>query len=155
MRKRNVTMLALSGACILVAAFVIGCTGKNMSLREALGIRIEVLPSGDGKVEIAEAGAYRENGDLVVAGTAKMTGPLFSSYKGHIDIAVLPPGGGRAELSTSEYSHHPSRRTSSSFQVRFPVPAKKGTRVVMLFHSVNDTGSEHSNAVERLLGERG
>lgn len=155
MRKRSVTMLVLPGVCILVAAFLIGCAGKNMTLREALGIRIDVLPSGDGEVEIAEASAYRENGNLVVAGKAKMTGPLFSSYKGHIDIAVLPPGGGEAELSTSEYSHHPSRRTSSSFQVRFPVPAERGTRVVMLFHPVNGAGSEHSKALERLLGERG
>lgn len=140
------------GICVFTLVILLGCTAKYANLTTANDVSVEILPYKDKYVEIKEVKVYQDGNKLLVTGKAKKNGPIFATYRGHIDVAVVSPEGGPARLGFAEYEHHPSRNVIRSFEVPFPVPAMLGARVYLVFHPVNGSDSEHSVAVERLLG---
>ncbi|MFZ2447456.1 MAG: hypothetical protein WAW37_13955 [Syntrophobacteraceae bacterium] len=144
---------AWTGICVFTLAILLGCTAKYANLATANNVSIEILPSLDECVEIEGVRAFQDGDKLLVTGKAKKHGPIFTTYKGHIDVAVMSPDGEPVSLGGAEYEHHPSRNVISSFEVPIPVSARQGTRVYLLSHPVNGADSEHSAAVGRLLAQ--
>jgi len=140
------------GICIFTSAVLSGCMGRCASFPTA-NINVEILPYKDKYVEIKEVVVYQDRNKLLVTGKARKHGPLFSTYKGHIEVAVVPPDAGPVSLGFAEYEHHPSRNVIRTFEVPFPVPANPGTKVLLTFHPTKDSDSEHSLAIEKLLGQ--
>lgn len=142
------------GMVCLVGLALVGCGVKGVNLNELGTAKVEVLPSEDRYVSIERAAVYQDGGELIVKGTARKDGGTFSTYEGHIDVALLDAAGQTIGLGTAQYKHIPSRRRYSRFEVRFPVVAEQGTRVRMLFHPLNHTEQKHLAALDRLKMER-
>ena len=153
MKTQGKRVRAWMGICVFTLAILFGCTAKYANLTKASNVSVEILPSKDKYLEIKDVSVYQDGDKLLVTGKAKKNGPIFVTYKGHIDVTVVSPGEGPVSLGGADYKHHPSRNIIRSFEVLFPVPAKHGTRVFLVFHPVNGTDSEHSAAVERLLAK--
>jgi hypothetical protein len=139
---------------MVAVAALLGCATSQASISDIGNTRVEILPSGDNRVEITRADAYRAGDELVITGKAVRQRLLFTSDKGHIDIAVIGPGGEQVKLGTAEYRHHPSRQRVSSFKVRFPDAFEQGTKVRMIFHTLDGGGSKHLAALKMLGGEK-
>ncbi len=149
------TMLFV-GLYMLSAFFIAGCATNWVSLRDAGAVRIEVIPSRDAHAVVSGVDVYQDGNELTVSGSVNKEGALFTTCDGHIDIAVIGPHSERVELGTAQYHHFPSRQHSSSFTLRFPVIAEKGTAVRLIFHRADGADSKqlHAAALE-ILQEKG
>ncbi|MHC1744267.1 MAG: hypothetical protein AB9873_14695 [Syntrophobacteraceae bacterium] len=140
---------------IWLAGFVLaGCAVKGVHLNEMGTANVEVLPSEDRVVSIERADVYQDGGELILKGTARKNGPIFSTYEGHIDVALMDATGQTIGLGTATYRHIPSRRRYSPFEVRFSVVAEPGTLVRLLFHPLDHSDHKHLAAMDRLKAER-
>ena len=150
MKTRVRHVMSWLGVCMLAVAIpsLWGCATNRVSLSDLGTVKLEIVPSKDPYVHISEADVYQDGNELVVTGTAVKRGPLFTTYKGHIDVAVISPEGETIKQASAEYRRHPSRRRTTTFAVRIPVPAEKGTIIRLMFHTLNDTDSNHPDALE-------
>jgi len=140
------------GIFVFALAILSGCTAKYATLTTAGNVNVEILPSRDECVEIKDVSVYRDGDRLLVTGKAMKRGPLFATYKGHIDVAFVSPDEG-LKMGEAEYKHLPSRNIISSFEVSFPIPAEPGARVLLVFHPVNGADSDHLAAIDRLIAK--
>lgn len=154
MKEKLQHLTAFAGLCVFAAVLASsGCAAKYASLKDLGTARVEILPSDDHDARISFADVYQENGELVVKGTVTKSGPIFVSYKGHIDVAVVSPGGEQVRFGTAECSRFPSRQRQTSFKVRFPMVAEKGTVVHLVFHRLDKSSSKHTAAMKLLKAQ--
>ena len=97
-------------------------------------LEIERLPSRG--YRILRIFAYNDNNELVVTGRVKR---LHSTYfgTGHVDIAIISPGGEILnQVSTSYTPRYLRRKPSrgSRFEVRFPDVPQVGSTVRIVHH---------------------
>jgi len=138
--------------CLMSAGVFQACAAKAeyVNLVETGGAKVEILPSMDRNISLSQVTVNQQKERFTVSGNAITNGPLFATYKGHIDIVVVGPDKKAMNLRSAEYTHFPSRNRISSFEVHFPVAAEDGTTVRLLYHSLDDAGSRHAMAVNLL-----
>lgn len=152
MRTRAERTMALLGLCVFAAALLGGCATNRASLRDAGTVTVEILHIKETRAGISSTNVYQDGNELTVTGIAGKQGHLFSPYDVHIDVAVIAPDGETVRLRTAKYHHFRSRRRSSSFTLRFPLIAEKGTAVRLVLHRADGADSKqlHAAAIEML-----
>lgn len=140
----------VSTGIYLILMLLHGCVARQADLVEAGSIEVDILPSVDKNVRISKVDVYYHEDVLVVAGTAVTDGPLFSSYKGHIDAVLLGPDNTEISLRSAEYRHFPSRNRVASFELRFSPVAVTGAKVLLIYHNLDNGGVKHELAVDLL-----
>lgn len=133
------------GICLAVfAVFIIAAPVTSHGA--AMDSEVEILPLKDSYAEITDVTVHQLGKDLLVSGTIVKTGRLFTSYTGHIDVAVTTPEGG-FKHGTAEYRAFPSRNRTSAFEIRIPNVSAAGAEVRMAFHPRDDANATHSFAL--------
>jgi hypothetical protein len=148
-------IIILAGVSILAVVSLFGCATSQVNLVKENTARVEIVSSKDTRASISNADLNQNGNELVVMGTVNNQEPLFTTYDGHIDVVVIAPNGGAVRIGTARYHHFPSRRRSSSFTLRFPMIAEKGTLVRLAFHRVDGADSEklHTLTLDMLHGK--
>ncbi len=145
-------LLFVSLSILTVVLF--GCATGHQHQDKALvdGSRIDIIHSKDKQFELKEVRVSQDGSDLVVFGKVKKKGSIYTSYNGHIDIALVQPDK-EIVLETAEYKHFPSEQVLSAFDVHFPGAISREARILIYLHPVDGNGMEHSKAVEMLISK--
>jgi hypothetical protein len=115
------------------AALIISCGGRTNLVKAGVFAVEEASPAG---IKFAETNVYRENGGLLVTGKLLRT-YRSKSYPGHVDIALVAPGGkvvGTASVKNKMPFIGRSKRKTSSFRAKFTTVPPEGSTIHVRFH---------------------
>jgi len=133
-RKKGVfTVLIL----VLTGFGTFACASSRVNLVESGRITIERLPAE--QVYISKATVHQDGPELIITGRVKRR-TVSASDGGHVDIAVIHPGGKILKKISTSYVPRILRRKGtreSSFTVRLHLLPPEGSIVRVAYHQLS------------------
>ena len=143
MKKKELRKLFV---LMIVSATMTGfsCASNRVNLLKDGNIKIERISSKD--YEISHVDVYLDNGALVVQGNVERHGHS-GTETGHVDIAVVSPGGEVLDQISTLYKPRiiPARmifRRKAYFTARLPMIPPKGSTVRVAYHRDSKPGGK-------------
>jgi hypothetical protein len=119
--------------------FVSGCSSHSSHLVKADDLFIETIPSS--RAYLSDIIAIQEGDELLISGKVIRSNPSFSGV-GHVDIAVVSPGGLVIEAGNVSYSPRILPKTpgarkhrASRFEARFSCIPPKWSVIRLAYHA--------------------
>ena len=120
-------------AVIIAAALASGCTRTRANLVENRTVSVETVDSQ--RTRVSRVSAYQEDTQLVITGRLRRRGTFAVAGSGLVDVIILGPDGTVIDEGSTRYVPRLIRKGhSSTFTMRFPVVAPKGTVVRVAHH---------------------
>ena len=110
------TMLMRILTTLLCALSVNGCSNGHYGFNIPNKINIEILQDENNAIKIKNVTTNWVNNDLIVEWMVVDDGSLFRTYHGETQIMICDLDGNVVLTKTIAYTHHPSRRRTSTFK---------------------------------------
>ncbi len=140
----------------MIVMSVLGCATNRISHTNQLSVPFELVSSED--AHISKAYAYEDGSELVVSGKVKRNAQnCCDPARGHVDIAVLGPGGNILDVISTLYSPRnipKARSRTSRFVVRLPYTLPEVAAIRLAHHSSLDFLNITAHAAGTLVCEQ-
>jgi hypothetical protein len=120
---------------LLLGLIPAGCTYNRVQLASGKTFSVERLPSNP--IHVSWIHAAEENDGMIVKGLLR-TDSSHADGTGHVDVAVIGPGGELLGQTSTDYAPKNFRkyRREARFEARFPFVPPEGSRIRVALHQL-------------------